>query len=76
MKQNSVAQSGFFNFRALLGFTLSFVGIALGLFAHFSPLTDHVSLSGATKASGASRYLPVPGNRLETEASSADYPQN
>src|SRR5207248_62486 len=58
----------FFNLRALLGFTLCFVGVALGLFAHFSPLTNHSSLSRATDASQPARYMPAPGQRPETEA--------
>ena len=78
MTKHSFRQSGFFNLRALIGFTLCFVGVALALFASFpvrhslgvggSPLTDHVSLPDATKASRPLPYMPAPGNRPETEA--------
>jgi hypothetical protein len=44
------------------------VGVALALLAHFSPLTDHVSLPGATEASRPLPYMPAPGARPETEA--------
>ena len=67
MKKNSCTHSAFFNLRALIGFTLCFAGVALALFAHFSPLTDHL-LPGATKASQPLRYMPAPGQRPETEA--------
>ena len=68
LKQRRLGEGGFFNLRALIGFTLCFVGVALALFAHFSPLTDHVSLPGATKASRPLPYMPAPGNSPETEA--------
>src|SRR5437588_4086580 len=68
MKKKISTRSAFFNLRALLGFTLCFVGVALGLFAHFSPLTNHSSLSRATDASQPARYMPAPGQRPETEA--------
>src|SRR6266508_2829629 len=78
MTKHSFRQSGFFNLRALIGFTLCFVGVALALFASFpvrhslgvggSPLTDHVSLPDATKTSRPLPYMPAPGNRPETEA--------
>jgi hypothetical protein len=61
-------EGGFFNLRALIGFTLCFMGVALALFAHFSPLTNHISLSSATKASRPAPYMPVPGAGPETEA--------
>jgi hypothetical protein len=61
-------EGGFFNLRALIGFTLCFVGVALALFARFSPLTDHVSLPSATKASRPLPYMPAPGQKPETEA--------
>src|SRR5207245_10014498 len=61
-------EGGFFRLRALIGFTLCFVGVALALFAHFSPLTDHLSLLGATEASRPPRYMPAPGQRPDTEA--------
>src|SRR6266498_5461693 len=68
LKQRRLGEGGFFNLRALIGFTLCFVGVGLALFAHFSPLTDHVSLPSATKASRPARYMPAPGNGPETEA--------
>jgi hypothetical protein len=61
-------EGGFFSLRALIGFTLCFVGVALALFAHFSPLTDRLSLPGATKASRPLPYMPAPGQRPDTEA--------
>src|SRR5207244_13231638 len=61
-------EGGFFNPRALIGFTLCFVGVALALFAHFSPLTDHVSRQGATNASRPLPYMPVPGTNSREEA--------
>ena len=66
--RRSLGEGGFFNLRALIGFTVCFVGVALALFAHFSSLTDHVSLPGETKASRPLPYMPAPGNRPETEA--------
>src|SRR5204862_8117610 len=65
MKKNPSTRSAFFNLRSLFGFTLGFLGIALAIFAHFSPLTDHVSRPGAANAP---RYMPVPGARSGTEA--------
>src|SRR5262249_15534671 len=64
----SFSEGGFFNFRALIGFTLCFVGAGLALFAHFSPLSDHVSLSSARNASHPPLYLPVPGADSREEA--------
>src|SRR6266511_2560478 len=76
--RRSLGEGGFFNLRALIGFTLCFVGVALALFASFpvrrslgvggSPLTDHLSLPSATKASRPLPYMPAPGNGPETEA--------
>src|SRR5438045_9634990 len=65
MKKNPSTRSAFFNLRSLFGFTLGFLGIALAIFAHFSPLTDHVSRPGAANAP---RYMAVPGARSGTEA--------
>src|SRR5436190_1564813 len=61
-------EGGFFNLRALIGFTLCFVGVALALFAHFSPVTDHLGLPSAAKASRPLPYMPAPGGRPEAEA--------
>jgi len=60
-------EGGFVNLRVLMGFTLCFVGVALALFAHFSPLTDHVSLPNATNASRPLPYMPAPGGRPQAE---------
>jgi hypothetical protein len=68
MKNKISTRSAFFNLRALLGFTLCFVGVALGLFAHFSPFTNHSALSGATNASQPAHYMPAPGQRPGNEA--------
>src|SRR5215510_8986728 len=65
MKRNSFPQSGFFNLRALISFTLCFLGLALALFAH---LIDHLSLPGATKSSRPPPYMPAPGAKPEAEA--------
>src|SRR2546421_2649969 len=61
-------EGGFFNLRALIGFTLCFAGVALALFAHFSPIPDHLGLSGAAKAARPLPYIPAPGGRPEAEA--------
>ena len=61
-------EGGFFDLRALIGFTLCFAGVALALFAHFSPIPDHLGLSGAVKASRPLPYIPAPGGRPEAEA--------
>src|SRR5437763_17208743 len=68
MKKKISTRSAFFNLRALLAFTLCFGGVALGLFAHFSPLTNHSSLSSTTDASQRARYMPVPGQTPEAGA--------
>ena len=68
MKKNCSTRSAFFNLRSLFGFTLGFLGVALAIFAHFSPLTDHVSRPATTNASRPPRYMPVPGTRPEAEA--------
>src|SRR5260370_18506184 len=68
MKKNSSTRSAFFNLRSLFGFTLGFLGVALAIFAHFSPITDPVSRPGATNAPRPPRYMPVPGARSGTEA--------
>src|SRR5215510_6039777 len=65
MKRNSFPQSGFFNLRALISFTLCFLGLALALFAHF---IDRLSLPGATKSSRPLPYMPAPGAKPEAEA--------
>src|SRR5437867_7340988 len=68
LARRSLGEGGFFNLRSLFGFTLGFLGIALAIFAHFSPLTDHVSRSGASNAPRPPRYMPVPDARSGTEA--------
>src|SRR6266511_5345455 len=76
--RRSLGEGGFFNLRALIGFTLCFVGVGLALFASFpvrrslgvggSPLTDHVTHPGATNASRPLPYMPAPGAGPETDA--------
>src|SRR2546430_17555900 len=61
-------EGGFFNLRALIGFTLCFAAVALALFAHFSPVTDHLGLSSAAKAARPLPYMLAPGGRPEAEA--------
>jgi hypothetical protein len=68
MKKKSCSRTAFFNLRVLLGVTLSFLGLALAIFAHLSPFTDHVSGPGAAKATSSPRYMPVPGANTREEA--------
>jgi len=58
--RGTVAQGGFFNLRALLGLTLCFLGLALGIFAARESLLHRVS--------EPPRYMPVPGARPQEEA--------
>jgi hypothetical protein len=67
LARRSLSRGGFINLRTLLGLTLSFFGLALALFAHFSPLANHVSLPGAAE-SDSPRYMPVPGRGPQSEA--------
>ena len=53
-------QGGFFNLRALLGLTLCFLGLALGIFAARESLLR--------RGSEPPRYMPVPGGNLQGEA--------
>jgi hypothetical protein len=53
-------QGGFFNLRALLGLTVCFLGLALGIFAARESLLRRVS--------EPPRYMPVPGGNLQGEA--------
>ena len=66
MKKKSTSQSAFFNRRVLLGFTLSFLGVALAIFAGWggallSP--DGPSRTGVPtgRRDQPARYMPVPG---------------
>ena len=68
MKKKSSVRAAFFNLRVLLGVTLSFLGLALAIFAHLSPFTDHVSRPAAAKAGSSPRYMPVPGANTREEA--------
>src|SRR5690242_9943080 len=61
-------QGGFFNLRALLAFTLCFVGVALGISGYFTSLSNNVSPGDATRASEPPRYMPVPGGGTRDEA--------
>jgi hypothetical protein len=65
--RRNLSRGGFINLRTLLGLTLGFSALALALFAHFSPLTSHVSLPDAAK-SDPPRYMPVPGESSQEEA--------
>src|SRR4030095_4006336 len=56
----SPSDAGFFNPRALLGLTLCFVGLALGVLAARG---SYVRLM-----SQPARYMPVPGGNLQGEA--------
>jgi hypothetical protein len=58
--RSTLAQGGFFNLRALLGLTLCFLGLALGIFAARESLLRRVS--------EPPRYMPVPGARPQEEA--------
>src|SRR6266566_1836135 len=58
--RSTVAQGGFFSLRALLGLTLCFLGLALGIFAARESLLRSVS--------EPPRYMPVPGGNLQGEA--------
>ncbi len=58
--RRTVAQGGFFNLRALLGLTLCFLGLALGIFAARESLLRRVS--------EPPRYMPVPDGNLQGEA--------
>src|ERR1043166_2578524 len=53
-------QGGFFNLRALLGLTLCFLGLALGIFAAKQTLSQ--------RESELPRYMPVPGENSRGEA--------
>ena len=73
MKKKSTSQSAFFNLRVLLGFTLSFLAVALAIFAGWggalrSP--DGPSRTGvpAGHPDQPARYMPVPGANLQDEA--------
>ena len=68
MKKKSCGRTAFFNLRVLLGVTLCFSGLALAIFAHLSPFTDHVSRPAAAKAGSSPRYMPVPGANTREEA--------
>jgi hypothetical protein len=57
--RSTVAQGGFFNLRALLGLTLCFLGLALGIFAARESLLRH--------ASEPPRYMPVLDGDLQGE---------
>ncbi len=61
MKKNSRVHSAFFNLRLIISLLLSFSGALLALFGSgvFSSSKD---------AERSARYMPVPGNKPETEA--------
>src|SRR6476661_3210301 len=66
--RRSLGEDGFFTLRALLAFTLCFVGVALAISGYFSPLTNRVSPGDAKMASESPRYMPVPGGGTRDEA--------
>ena len=73
MTKKSTSYSAFFNLRVLLGFTLSFLAVALALFAGWggalrSP--DGPSRTGvpAARPDQPARYMPVPGASTREEA--------
>jgi hypothetical protein len=73
MKKHSSAQAAFFNFRVLLGVTLSFLAIALAIFAARDSMLR--SPQGPNQSSVSSEvpderlhYMPVPGRNTREEA--------
>ena len=73
MKKKSTSQSAFFNRRVLLGFTLSFLGVALAIFAGWggalrSPGGPSRTGVPAGRPDQPARYMPVPGGNLQDEA--------
>src|SRR4029079_18441683 len=73
MKKKSTSQSAFFNRRVLLGFTLSFLGIALAIFAGWGGALR--SPDGLKRPNIAPQhleqpvhYMPVPGANVQDEA--------
>src|SRR5258708_14016082 len=73
MKKKSISQSAFFNRRVLLGFTLSFLGVALAIFAGWggalrSPNGPSRPGVPAGRPDQPARYMPVPGANVQDEA--------
>ena len=73
MKKKSTSHSAFFNLRILLGFTLSFLGVALALFAGWggalrSPDGPNRTGVPAAHPDQPARYMPVPGASTREEA--------
>ncbi len=73
MKKKSTSQSAFFNLRVLLGFTLSFLGVALAIFAGWggalrSPGGPSRTGVLAGPPDQSARYMPVPGANTREEA--------
>jgi len=73
MKQKSTSQSAFFNLRILLGFTLSFLGVALAIFAGWggalrSPDGPNQPNVTPARLDQSARYMPVPGASTREEA--------
>jgi hypothetical protein len=60
MKKKSNSRSAFFNLRVLLGVSVGFLGVALGIFA--------VRPSAEQRAPAALRYMPVPADNPQEEA--------
>ena len=60
MKKKSTSQSAFFNLRVLLGFTLSFLGVALAIFAGWGMRAAQSGRSEPDwRSGGASRRSPL-----------------
>src|SRR4029077_10844008 len=73
MKKKSTSQSAFFNLRVLLGFTLSFLGVALAIFGGWTSALrspDGPSRTGVPtgRPDQPARYMPVPGASTREEA--------
>ena len=58
--RRSLGKGGFIHFRALLALFLCFTGVALAIFAGRDV--------AVRRASEPERYMPVPGNKPESEA--------
>ena len=73
MKKHSSARAAFFTVRVLLGVTLSFLGLALAIFANRdgvprSPQGPGQSGVPEGRSDEPARYMPVPGTNTREEA--------
>lgn len=69
MKKKSSARAAFFNLRVLLGVTLSFLGLALAIFAGMDGALRSPQRHAVASDPGPARYMPVPGANTQEEAS-------